>query len=77
MKIKDKIWIPNEQISVVGKNVKRIRIKKNLTQKQLAAKLCVSRSYICQLQYGIKMSMQMVERIAEALEVSVDELLQD
>lgn len=77
MKNKRKTWIPNEHIVIVGRNIKKIRIKKRLTQNQLAKKLCVSRSHICQLEYGIKTSMDKAERIAEALGVPVEELFQD
>lgn len=72
-----KEWVPNKYISMVGKNIKKIRKQKKLTQNQLAARLSVSRSYICQLEYGIKVSKDTVEKLADALGVPLEELFKD
>ena len=36
----------------IGKNIKRIRIEKNITQRQLADKLNVTHFWICKLESG-------------------------
>ena len=57
-------------------NLKKIRVSKNMTQKQLSKKANVSISYISDLEIGnrINPSYRILIRIAKALDVSIEEL---
>lgn len=66
--------LTSDEILIVAKNIKRIRKDKKITQSKLANKLGVSRSYICQLQYGIKMSNATIIKIAQVLDCEIDDL---
>lgn len=68
----------NHEIEVLGSKVKAIRQKRGLTQAQLAELVDCSNTYICLLEKGAKcMSLDMFIYVANALNVSADELLQD
>lgn len=55
--------------------MEKARRLKGLTQKQLAAKMETSRMYITQIENGYASpSLTMAKRIAEELEVKVDDL---
>ena len=65
-------------IEVLGAKVKAIRKKRGFTQAQLAELVECSNTYICQVEKGTKcMSLDMFIYVANALNVSADELLQD
>ena len=58
-------------------NLKLARIKKNLTQKQLAELVGVSSSTINRIETGKqKLKIDMLNKLAEILEIPVNELLQ-
>ncbi len=60
----------------VGRNIKLARIKKNMTQEQLAERADISASYVSAIERGKQsVSLEYVNRIAEALNVPVSELL--
>lgn len=68
----------NHEIEVLGSKVKAIRQKRGFTQAQLAELVDCSNTYICLLEKGAKcMSLDMFIFVANALNVSADELLQD
>ncbi|MCW6085484.1 MULTISPECIES: helix-turn-helix domain-containing protein [Clostridium] len=57
-------------------NLKKIREEKNISQSKLAILAGISRSYVSEIEAGKKTpSLDMLERIAEALEVCVALLL--
>ena len=68
--------IVNMDISIkFGKRVKAIRIKKRMSQGDVAKKLGVSISYISQIERGLEnLSLKGVEQLAKALRVSITEL---
>lgn len=60
----------------LGKNLKEIRAKKKLSQGALARLLEVDKGYISNIENGKKNpTLATIERIANALSVSVNELL--
>lgn len=60
----------------VGDNIKMYRKQRGLTQEQLAQQVGVTHSMICQIERGTKAAtMQLGKEIADALDVSVEELL--
>lgn len=60
----------------VGLNIKLARVKENLTQEQLAERADISSSYVSAIERGKQsVSLEYMNRIAEALNVSVTELL--
>ncbi len=68
----------NHDIEVLGLKLKAIRQKRGFTQAQLAELVDCSNTYICLLEKGAKcMSLDMFVFVANALNVSADELLQD
>lgn len=59
-----------------GDNLKRLRLKNNLSQEQLALKINVCRSSIAQYESGkIKPSLEIVLKIREVLNCSFEQLL--
>lgn len=59
----------------VGKNIRRIRESKNLSQEAFAFKANLHRAYIGQIERGEKnIGLQNLEKIALALEVSIQNL---
>lgn len=62
----------------IGRNIKLMRIKAGLQQVELAEKLGISQSMICQIERGTKAcSMQLGAEIAEVLGCKIGDLLQD
>ena len=60
----------------VGANIKRQRLARGMTQKELAAQVRVDQSMICQIERGTKTpSLPLGKEIADCLGVSVEELL--
>lgn len=60
----------------LGANVRRIRLAKDMTQGDLCRKLGVDRGYMSNVETGKKNpTLSTIERIAQALGVSADELL--
>ncbi|RIW36104.1 helix-turn-helix domain-containing protein [Bacillus salacetis] len=62
---------------MVGERIKSIREKKGMTINELAQKAEISKSYISSIERDIQKnpSINVLERIAAALEVSLDKLL--
>ncbi len=59
-----------------GKNVKIERIKKDLTQEQLAEKMNVSQNYVAGIECGrANMSLAKILELSQFLEVDINELL--
>ena len=60
----------------VGKRVKIIRIAKGISQEGLALRCKLHRTYISDIERGLRnVSIKNIEKIAKALEVSIEELL--
>jgi transcriptional regulator with XRE-family HTH domain len=60
----------------LGENLKKIRTNKNITQTELAEKLGVDKSFVSNLENGKNNpTLSTITNIAQALEVSVNELL--
>ena len=60
----------------VGENIRELRKKKGMTQDVLAKKVYVVPSMICMIERGTKApSLQLGKAIADALGVSVEDLL--
>jgi len=60
----------------LGKNMKRIRTKKNMSQGDIARALEVDRGYISNIENGKKNpTLATIQKLANALGVSADELL--
>jgi len=61
----------------LGKNLKRIRIAKKLSQGAIARKIEVHRAYISGIENGKRNpTLATIQRLAEALGVSVNELVE-
>lgn len=61
-----------------GENLKKYRKKKRLSQENFAMELFVARQTVSKWEKGLSMpDVQMLLKIAEVLEVSVNELLND
>jgi len=62
--------------AVVGMNIRKQREKRNLSQEELADLSDLHRTYIGQVERGEKnLTLRSLERIANALKVSMKELL--
>ena len=65
------------QISkTLGQNIKRIRLKKRMSQGDICRAIEMDRSYMSAIESGKKnVTLVVLEKLANALDVSVDELL--
>ncbi|HRY59984.1 MAG TPA: helix-turn-helix transcriptional regulator [Patescibacteria group bacterium] len=62
--------------SQLGKNLKKIRTKKKLSQGTIARKLKVHRSFISGIENGKRnLTLSTIEKLAEAIGTKVDQLL--
>lgn len=60
----------------LGKTVRKIRLRKELSQGDIAKRLNVHRSYVSGIERGIRNpSLKVIERFAKALEVEVKNLI--
>lgn len=60
----------------LGENLKKLRLKKKMSQGDLAAALKVDRAYISNIENGrMNPTLSTLERVANALQVSTSELL--
>lgn len=60
----------------LGQNLKKIRAEEKMSQGDIARKLGVDRGYISNIENGKKNpTLATIERLANALGISVDELL--
>lgn len=63
---------------ILGKNLKKIRLAKGLSQGDIAKRLNVDRSYISGLENGKRNpTLGSLERLTDVLNVSVDKLLKN
>jgi transcriptional regulator with XRE-family HTH domain len=64
-------------VALLGRNVRRLRVQKGLTQEALALDAGMKRSYLSDLERGTRNpSIKALGRLAVALRVRPDELLQ-
>jgi transcriptional regulator with XRE-family HTH domain len=69
--IKLETYTPN-----IGLNIKKCRVKNNMTQKQLADKLSVTHFWICKLESGKRnTTIFMLQNIANVLQVDFLDLI--
>lgn len=62
----------------LGKRIKKMREREGLTQLELADRTDLARSYIGQIESGLKnASLETIVTIANCLKVSIEELLKD
>lgn len=59
----------------LSKKLREKRNDKGLTQKELAGKIGVSESYICQIENGKMISIKRLDKLAKALGCEVKDLL--
>ncbi len=70
------MWIMKSESAKLGKNLKRIRTEKSITQGDIVRNLGVSRSFISNIENGkTNPTLSTITNIAKALGVSSDELL--
>lgn len=63
---------------MIGETIKKIRVFKKISQKALAAKLGIAQNTLYRYECGDRaVSLEMLQKIADALEVSADTLLVD
>lgn len=61
---------------IITFELRKIRLEKNLTQKDLANSLGVTQPYISELEYGLRCpKLDLIEKIANILEVCPKELI--
>ena len=66
----------DESAKKLGKNMKRIRLEKGMTQGDICRKLGLDRAYISNLESGKKNpTLATIEKIAKALGINIDELM--
>lgn len=66
----------NEEVIEFSKKIKEVRLKKRLSQGDVAKILGVHRSYISGLERGVRNpSLITVQKVAKALGVSIKEIL--
>ena len=60
----------------LGENIRRKRLEYDLEQQELAKRVNVTKSFICQIEKGIQVpSVKMLSKIEDVLHCSIDELL--
>lgn len=61
-----------------GQNIKQIRKRMNMSQKELATKMEISQSYLSDIESGRKnLSIKTVKKLADSLGLSVTDLFND
>ncbi|MEK7187458.1 MAG: helix-turn-helix transcriptional regulator [Patescibacteria group bacterium] len=64
-----------DDVKKLGQNIKRIRIKKNITQVEIAKKLGADRSFVSNLENAkTNPTLATITNLAKALNVPIDEL---
>lgn len=59
-----------------GKRVRKIRLKKGMSQGDIAKLLSVHRSYVSKIERGVEnLSLKGIEKLAKAIGVSIGELM--
>ena len=70
------LWIMTNESSKLGKNLKRIRIAKRITQGDIVRKLGLGRGFISNIENGkANPTLSTIAKIAKAIGVSVGELM--
>lgn len=66
-------------MGLIGKNIKEIRLEKNMSISELAEKAGVAKSYLSSIERDIQTnpSIQFIEKISHVLCVTVNELLEN
>ena len=59
----------------LSEKMREMRKRKGLTQKELAEKIGVSESYICQIENGKMISIKKLDKLAKILECEAKDLL--
>ena len=60
----------------LGQNIKRIRLRRKMSQGDICRAIEMDRSYMSAIEGGkVNVTIAIVEKLARALDVSVDELL--
>jgi len=62
---------------IVGERIKQLRQERGLTQLDLAERLGVAQPVVCRFERGHDMRLSTLQRIAEALGVSMVDLLDE
>jgi len=64
---------------MIGKNIKKIRQQRELSQEKLARRTDISLNTLTKIESGFTKypSIQTIHKIAKALEVSLDKLVED
>ncbi|MCK9572581.1 MAG: helix-turn-helix domain-containing protein [Candidatus Omnitrophica bacterium] len=64
---------------MIGKNIKKIRLRGGLSQEKLARRTDISLNTLTKIESGFTKypSIQTIHKIAKALEVSLDKLVED
>ena len=80
--LRESIYIHDDEYyySIIRKNIKRIRLKQNLTQQDLADMTELSREYICDIENEKRkkhFTIATLGRIADALNTNISEFFQD
>lgn len=66
----------NDEAKKLGKNLKKIRTQKSITQSEIAKRLNVDRSFVSNLENGkTNPTLSTITKLAQVLKVSVNELL--
>ena len=68
----------NSQVeNLIGKNIKKLRLKNELTQEKLAVKAGVPYTTLTKIESGVikKPAVQTIAKIAKALSVGIDNLI--
>lgn len=62
----------------IGENLRRMRLERNMTQREIAEAVSVSLQMISQVERGTKtLSLPLAGEIADLLDCSVEDLLRD
>ena len=71
-----KISVPNEREFMLGRNLKTLRKKNNLTQSNLADSLAVSRQAVCMWERGERTpKISVLTKIANTFEITIDHIV--
>jgi transcriptional regulator with XRE-family HTH domain len=71
------VGVDNMNLNGLGRRIKRERLKRGITQEQLAEKVDISVNFMSLIENGRNMSVETLANIAVALGVTVDYLLSD
>lgn len=70
------LWIMTNESSKLGKNLKRIRTAKGITQGDIVRKLGLGRGFVSNIENGkANPTLSTITKIAKAIGVSVGELM--